>query len=428
VYDSNRVAVYGSPTIKPEGNGFMRVKTAAILTAVLLLASAARAGTEKVLYNFAGGTDGASPYDTGALIRDGAGNFYGTTYQGGSCGAGTAFEVSSAGKETVLHDFCLGGDGGYPFGGVILDSSGNVYGTTEGGGPANGGTVFELKRASNGEWSEIVLHSFIGPEGKGPFDGLIMDADGNLYGTASEGGPYVAFGGVVFEISSSGTYSVLYNFCSLSNCADGQLPLGGLSMDENGNLYGTTSQGGTSNRGTVFQLSKSGSGWTETVLHSFAGGRSDGAYPLSASPTLSTRQVGRKTETVIFGVTTYGGARNKGTAFEITESITGWKLTVLHNFGTRKGGALPYGTLVNIRGKLFGTAGSNGTSCCGTVFRLTQKNHTWVETVLYNFTGSDDGGDPYSGVVADSDGNLYGVADSGGSGTWGVLYEVKPLP
>jgi hypothetical protein len=159
---------------------------------------------------------------------------------------------------------------------------------------------------------------------------------------------------------------------------------------------------------------------------------------LYASPTLSTRQVGRKTETVIFGVTTYGGARNKGTAFEITESdvtesevtepMTNWKFTVLHNFGTRRGGASPYGTLVNIKGKLFGTAGFNGTSCCGTVFRLAQENKTWVETVLYNFMGTDDGGYPYSGVLADSDGNLYGVADTGGSGTWGVLYEVKPLP
>ncbi len=409
----------------------MRIRLATIFTVVLLLATGAWAGTEKVLYNFAGGTDGASPYDTGVLVRDGAGNFYGTTYQGGSCGAGTVFEVARTGEETVLHNFCLGGDGGYPFGGVILDSSGNVYGTTEGGGPANGGTVFELKRAPSGEWSEIVRHSFNGPEGKGPFDGLIMDADGNLYGTASEGGSRATFGGVVFEISSSGTYSVLYNFCSLSNCADGQLPLGGLSMDGTGNLYGTTSQGGTSNRGTVFQLSKSGGGWTETVLHSFAGGRSDGTYPLYASPTLSTRQVGRKTETVIFGVTTYGGARNQGTAFEITESevtesMTSWKFTVLHSFGTRRGGASPYGTLVNIRGKLFGTAGFDGTSCCGTVFQLAQEHKTWVETVLYNFMGTDDGGYPYSGVLADSDGNLYGVADTGGSGTWGVLYKVKP--
>src|ERR1700680_570877 len=179
----------------------MRIRAATILTLVLLLTGGAWAGTEKVLYSFVGGSDGASPYDTGLLVRDSSGNFYGTTYQGGSCGAGSVFKLSSGGKETVLHTFCLGGDGGYPFGGVILDSSGNVYGTAGGGGPGDGGIVFVLKRKANGEWTESVLHSFSGPDGKGPFDGLIMDAAGNLYGTASEGGPEVAFGGVVYEIS-----------------------------------------------------------------------------------------------------------------------------------------------------------------------------------------------------------------------------------
>lgn len=404
----------------------MRVKTATILIVVLFLAASAWAGTETVLYSFGGGSDGASPYNTGVLVRDRAGNFYGTTYQGGSCGAGTVFEVSSAGDETVLHNFCLGGDGGYPFGGVILDLFGNVYGTTEAGGPLNGGTVFELTRASNGDWKEILLHSFTGPDGKGPFDGLIMDAAGNLYGTASEGGTHVAFGGVVFEISTSGAYSVLYNFCALSGCADGQLPLGGLTLDRNGNLYGTTSEGGARGKGTVFELAKSRSGWTETVLHSFAGGRNDGAYPSDASPTLSTRQIGKNKENVVFGVTTGGGMHNRGVAFSIRRSTTAWTFALLHSFDGRGGGTSPYGTLVNVKGKLVGTTGFKGSSCCGTVFTLTQKNKTWIETVLYNFTGGVDGGYPYSGVVADSDGNFYGVAYTGGSGTWGVLYKVKP--
>jgi len=404
----------------------MRAKTATILTVLLLLAGGAWAGTEQVLYNFAGGNDGASPYDTGVLVRDRAGNFYGTTYQGGSCGAGTVFEVSSAGDETVLHNFCLGSDGGYPFGGVILDSSGNVYGTTEAGGPLNGGTVFELKRAPNGQWNEILLHSFKGPDGKGPFDGLTMDAAGNLYGTASEGGTHVAFGGVAFEISHSGTYSVLYNFCALSACADGQLPLGGVTTDSKGNLYGTTSSGGAHGLGTVFKLSKSSSGWTETVLHSFAGGTSDGADPLYGSLILSTRPVGKTKQRVIIGVTTGGGAHNRGAAFAIRRSPAGWRFTLLHSFNGHSGGTSPYGTLVNVKGKLIGTTGFNGNSCCGTVFELTLKNTTWIETVLYSFTGGGDGGYPYSGVVADSAGNLFGVADIGGSGTWGVLYKVKP--
>jgi uncharacterized repeat protein (TIGR03803 family) len=403
----------------------MQVRTATILTLVLLLATSTWAGTERVLYSFAGGRDGASPYDMGILARDSSGNFYGTTYQGGSCGAGTVFEVSSGGKETVLHNFCLGGDGGYPFGSVILDNSGNVYGTTEAGGPDNGGTVFKLVRKPNSEWSEYVLHRFSGPDGKGPFAGLIMDAFGNLYGTASEGGSQVAFGGVAYEISSLGVYSVLYNFCSLSACADGQLPLGGLTMDRTGNLYGTTSEGGTSGMGTAFELSKSGNTWTETVLHSFTGGSRDGAYPSDASPTLGTRIVGSRKESVIFCVTTEGGAHNRGTAFEIIKSTMGRKFILLHSFGA-SGGTSPYGTLVNIKGKLFGTAGFRGTSCCGTVFKLTKKNKIWIETALYNFTGGADGGYPYSGLVADSDGSLYGVAYTGGSKTYGVLYKVKP--
>jgi uncharacterized repeat protein (TIGR03803 family) len=404
----------------------MRAKAATILTVVLLLAGGAWAGSEKVLHSFGGGGDGASPYDTGVLVRDRAGNFYGTTYQGGSCGAGTVFELSSGGKETVLHNFCLGGDGGYPFGGVILDSSGNIYGTTEVGGPINGGTVFELKRKANGKWSERVLHRFSGPDGKGPFAGLIRDAAGNLYGTASEGGTQVFFGGVAYEIASSGKYRVLYNFCSLPGCADGQLPVGGLTMDRKGNLYGTTSEGGASGMGAVFELSKSGSTWTETVLHSFAGGNNDGAYPLYGTPTVGTRKVGRKTETVIFGVTTHGGAGNQGTVFEIVKSTMGWRFAVLHNFGARGGGASPFGTLVSVKGKLIGTTGFNGSSCCGTVFELTQNKKTWSETVLYSFTGGGDGGFPYSGVVADSSGNLYGVAYTGGSSTYGVVYKVKP--
>jgi uncharacterized repeat protein (TIGR03803 family) len=404
----------------------MRVKAATILTTVLLLVGGAWAGSEQVLYSFKGGSDGASPYDTGALARDRSGNFYGTTYQGGSCGAGTAFELSSGGKETVLHNFCLLSDGGYPFGGVILDPSGNVYGTAEAGGTGNSGIVFELKHKSNSEWNETVLHRFSGADGKGPFAGLIIDAAGNLYGTASEGGSEVAFGGVVYEISNSGTYSVLYNFCSLPGCADGQLPLGGLTMDRKGNLYGTTAQGGAIGMGTVFELSKAGGKWTEIVLHSFTGGKSDGAYPLYGSPILSVREVGSKLESVLVSATTRGGASNHGTVFEITKSTTGTKFSVLHSFSASSGGASPYGTLVRINGELFGTTGFRGSSCCGTVFKLTPKKKTWIETVLYSFTGGGDGGNPYSGVAADSRGNLYGVAYTGGSSTNGVVYKVKP--
>jgi uncharacterized repeat protein (TIGR03803 family) len=270
-----------------------------------------------------------------------------------------------------------------------------------------------------------MLHSFSGVDGEHPFGGLIMDAAGNLYGTTAMGGKRVALGGVAFEISSVGTYSVLYNFCSLSECSDGQLPFGGLAMDRKGNLYGTTSEGGASKNGTVFELSKSGGRWTETVLHSFAGGDGDGACPMYGSLTLGTT-TGKKNETLIFGVTTHGGASDKGTAFELVQATKGPAFTVLHSFSTRSAGTSPFGTLLNVKGKLFGTTAFKGSSCCGTVFELTRKNNTWVETVLYSFTGGGDGGYPYGGVVADSSGNLYGVAYTGGRNTYGVVFKVKP--
>jgi uncharacterized repeat protein (TIGR03803 family) len=391
-----------------------------------LLPLGAWAGSEKVLYNFGGGSDGANPYDTGLLVRDRDGNFYGTTYQGGACGDGTVFELSNGGQETVLHSFCLGKDGGFPFGGVILDPAGNVYGTTEVGGPLNGGTVFEMVRQANGQWKERVLHSFSGSDGKGPFNGLIRDAAGNLYGVASEGGSEAAFGGVVFEISRSGTYNVLYNFCSQHDCVDGQLPVGGLAMDKSGSLYGITGQGGMHSKGAVFKLSKSSGAWKETVLHSFAGGNGDGAYPLYGGPTLAMRTVQGKKRLVIFGVTTLGGSKDKGTAFEIVESTSDHKFSVLHNFGTGRDGALPYGTLISVKGRLYGTTGFRGNSCCGTVFELTEKNHIWEETVIYSFRGGEDGGYPYSGVEVDANGNLFGVANTGGSGKSGVVFEVEP--
>ena len=152
----------------------------------------------------------------------------------------------------------------------------------------------------------------------------------------------------------------------------------------------------------------------------------DGAYPLYGSPTLGTRTVGGKNERVIFGVTTGGGASNKGVVFAITQSAMGRRFEVLHSFSQRGGGAYPFGTLVNLKGRLFGTAGFRGNSCCGTVFELTQRKEVWSETVLYSFTGGGDGGYPYSGVVVDSSGNLYGAAYTGGSGGSGVVYEVKP--
>jgi uncharacterized repeat protein (TIGR03803 family) len=397
----------------------MQIKWATILTVVLLSAVGAWAGTETVLYNFTNGSDGGLPIDAGLLVRDSSGNLYGTTFQGGSCGYGTVFELSGS-TETVLHNFCPATDGGLPYGGVILDSSGNIYGTTSQYGSGACGTVFKL---SGGIFS--VLHSFTcGSDGSSPYGGVVQDKNGNLYGTTYGGGD--ANGdGVAFGISSSGTFSVIYTFCSASNCADGQSPQGGLAIDTRGNLYGTTVAGGASNQGTVFELSNSGGGWTETVLHSFAGSSKDGAFPSFGSLTLGTETVGTKTKSVIFGVTGQGGAKNDGTVYQLIKSATGYRFSLLHSFSVRSG-ANPLGTLTLLSGTLYGTTELGGKTGSGSVFELIKGTKGWALTVLYSFKGRADGTYPHSGVVADSSGNLYGVAEEGGSSKSGVVYEVTP--
>jgi uncharacterized repeat protein (TIGR03803 family) len=421
--------------------------------------SGAGAGTEKVLYNFTGGRDGGYLLDIGHVARDGAGNLFGTTEEGGNqgcfnqLGCGTVFELSlsnGAYTEKTLHVFTGGSDGANPATGVTLDSAGHIYGTTYGGGTYGGGTVFELTPAMTADpgWTETVLYSFgNGTDGGGPEASVILDAAGNIYGTTYSGGnlacnaPYGC--GVAYEISSSGVFSVIYSFCSATACADGADPEGSLAMDSAGTLYGMTGFGGSEDLGTVFELStKAGLGWKETVLHSFNG--SDGyAYPSYGGLTLVTRKIGNKKKDVIFGVTGQGGSNacNCGTVFEIRKSGSGYALTVLHSFvGANGDGSSPYGTLVEANGKLFGTTFGGGDlsqSCnngsgCGIVFELAYEQNVWTETILYTFTGND-GESPTSGLVADSRGNLYGVTAFGGSGgdecygeACGVVYGVRP--
>ncbi|MGA7634207.1 MAG: choice-of-anchor tandem repeat GloVer-containing protein [Terriglobales bacterium] len=396
------------------------VRALTILMTVMVLAPNSWAGTEKVLHNFLGGSDGSEPADVGRLARDKSGNLYGTTQGGGTCGRGTVFQLSKSHgdwTETVLYSFC-GSDGDNPVAGVILDSSDNIYGTTKFGGGC--GTVFKLSSSTLTN-----LYSFTcGNDGGMPDAGVILDKNGNLYGTTQL---YGAFGngnggGVAYEISGSGAFSVIYTFCSISGCADGNGPDAGLVMD--GAIYGTTTRGGENpcGCGTVFKLSQSRNGWVETVLHSFSGRSDDGADPTFASLTPGTQTVGGKKEGVLFGVTAGGGPSGLGTVFMMVKSTS--EFTLLHSFAGPDGAA-PFGTLAIRKGILFGTTYNGGVSGNGTVFELTQNNDTWTESVVYGFSGGSDGGEPNSGVVADSKGNLYGVTGSGGFGQ-GVAYQVTP--
>jgi uncharacterized repeat protein (TIGR03803 family) len=255
-------------------------------------------GKESILHLFAGGKDGEVPM--GVLVGDNGGNLYGTTENGGGKNnAGTVFEIAADGAETVLYAFTGKSDGAYPFAGLIEDSSGNLYGTTQGGGlqdcdGAYCGTVFKV--APDG--TETVLYAFSGPpnDGDHPYGNLIEDSAGNFYGTTAYGGS--ADAGTVFKLAPDGTETVLYSFSG----SDGSTPASGLIEDANGNLYGTTYQGGASGDGVVFELAPDG---TETVMHAFAGG-TDGADPYGG---LIADKAGNLYGTTVRG----GGSRNVGT-------------------------------------------------------------------------------------------------------------------
>jgi len=322
----------------------------------------------------------------------------------------------------VLYKFKGGTDGGHPFAGLVFDGAGNLYGTTlQGGGTCNGvpcGTVFELTANSDGSWSESVLHRFAGgSDGEEPFAGLTFDGAGNLYGTT--GGGSITGGGSVFKMKpnfdGSWTESVLYGFCSLTQCADGEDPEAGVIFDGAGNLYGTTYGGGASGVGTVFKLTPNSNGsWAESVLHSF-GGPDDGTEPVAA---LVFDAVGN-----LYG-TTSGGL---GKVFELTPHQDGnWTESVLHSF-TGPDGAGPYaGLTFDGTGNLYGTTGGGGASNDGTVFELalTSKGK-WKETVLHSFT-KPGGANPYAPVVLDAAGNLYGTTTYGGGADDGLVFRLAP--
>ena len=311
--------------------------------------SIACASNTTILYAFAGGSgDGAGPYHN--LIQGSDGNFYGLTFQGGTSGLGTLFELTPSGAETVLYSL-TGGSASYA--GVLQGTDGNFYGTTYYGGGSGLGMVFKVTPSG----SETVLYSFAGgsSDGANPYAALIQGSDGNFYGTSDAGG---ASGfGTVFELTPSGTETVLYSFAGGSS--DGEYPEAGLIQDRDGNLYGTTYQGGASGLGTVFELTPSG---TETVLYSFAGGSSDGAGPKAGVI------LGRDGN--LYGTTLEGGSANVGTIFKVTPSGTE---TVLHAFaGGSSDGANPYDALTQgSDGNLYGATVAGGTSGYGTVFKVT---------------------------------------------------------
>jgi len=383
----------------------------------------AQAQTFTLLHSFQGPTqDGV--YPAGELTFDKSGNLYGTTLSGGSsaAGVGTVFKLDTSGKETVLYNFTgTAGDGSQPAG-TIVRYGGNIYGTTYYGGagdcPALSGgcgTVFELSRGT-----ETVLHSFAGDGGYLPIGGLTRDESGNLYGTTavgSKGALPPACGnqgcGIVFEVSK-GQETVLYSFIGRP---DGTNPQVSLILDGLGNLFGTTRFGGKWGQGTVFELSPNLDGtWTEHLLYSFTGGR-DGAQPAAIVMDVKGNLYG--TGRLGGHITQAGNCKQIGcgVVFKMVQNANGtWTERVLRFFGDTVGdGQQPFGNLVrDKRGNLYGVTTYGGLNGLGTVFKV---DATGQEMVLHTFTGGPtDGAKPTAGLAMDASGSLYGTTFSGGDG------------
>ena len=404
----------------------------------LLLAISPDAGAQtfSVIHNFTGGLDGANPW--AGLTMDHAGSLYGVAAGGGngSCefygtpGCGTAFKLAFKNGGWVmmpLYSFRGGSDGAFGVAAMTFGPNGSLYGTTAGGGQGSCafyvstgcGTVFNLTptasfpRTPLTPWLETVLYRFTGGgDGGNPVLGnLIFDQAGNMYGTTNYGG--ASGNGAVYKLSRSGggwTESVIYSFAGGN---DGAFPFAGLLFDSAGNLYGTTVNGGgtgcTNGCGTIYELSPSGSGWTENVLYRFQGGN-DGFY---ADGGLIFDQAGN-----LYGGTYNGGSGGGGTVYELSPSGGGWTLNVLYSFvGTRWG--LADRLTFDAAGNLYGTTQYGGANGDGNVFKLTNSGGNWSYTDLHDFTYGIDGGVPVDTPVFDASGNLYGTAFGGGTNACG---------
>jgi len=418
-----------------------------LVTLLVLIATAAASDTEKVLYNFAGGSsDGQLP--VGSLVADASGNLYGTTAAGGGYGncspfgqtCGVVFQLTpgsgGAWSESVLYTFTGGADGGEPLAGLAIDANGNLYGTTALGGASGLGTVFMLS-PNAGSWTESVLYSFAGgSDGEYPQSPVTL-RKGNLYGMTYAGGGNYCIGapsgcGVIFELVSDrkGGWSekVLYQF---TNGSDGAFPYANLVFDKAGNLYGTTTQGGylygncaPYGCGNVFGLKHSSKTWSLLPLYAFTYD-SDGSTPYGGVVFDAAGNM--------YGNTAAGGTSFYGTAFELKHAKS-WKFSVIHTFTGPPDAGVPESAFVFKGTSLYGTShgGGSGSGCffgspCGTVYKLTPAKKGWKSTVLHSFTHNGaDGVYPEDSLIFGASGLLYATSNAGGTADQGTVFSIKP--
>jgi uncharacterized repeat protein (TIGR03803 family) len=403
----------------------LQVRLLILALALGILPASASAQTYKKLFEFNSNSVGI--YPNGSLVLDSAGNLYGTTSEGGSCtlsyGCGLVFELSPSTSggwtETILHVFG-GPDGSFPYSGMVFDSKGNLYGTTAGGGALNEGTVFELTPTASG-WQEQVLHSFAGAgDGSGPGYGVILDGAGNIYGTTSGGGSNKH--GVLFQLTGSGlnwTENVLLNF----NFVEGTGP-SPLSFDAAGNLYGTGSKGGSYNHGTIYELSPNGNGgWTQSTFFTFLQTYLTGSDPEYGVAFDSSGNLYGTTNEGIPGVNSF-----MGELFEL--STPAWNetnlLQLMRSATTRTWrevftGPLTLDALDNIYGAVNENPRGTNTGSAGNVFRLGPSGAATFEfpPLQPNYRVY-----PLGGLAIDGQGNVYGATAPDSGGGVGTVFEV----
>jgi uncharacterized repeat protein (TIGR03803 family) len=398
------------------------------LVAVVVSGLSAAAQTYSVLHSFTAGSDGANPMS--ALTVGPGGVVYGTAAAGGTYRSGTVFQlklVNSTWIFSPLYEFTGGNDGSKPIGGVVFGRNGALYGTTQLGGAAGDGVVYALRppstfcRSTSCPWNETILHTFTGiPDGINPWtENLVLDPSGNIYGTTGNGGTYD--NGTAFELSPSGggyTETILHSFGSGT---DGRYPFGGVVLDPAGNVYGTTIGGGAGRAcstgcGTVFQLTPSNGSWLEKIVYNFD--VLHGYYPNS--------DLIRDASGNLYGTAIASLIYNDGVVFKLAPTADGFFYTVIHQFTTD---CEPYGApVMDSAGNFFGTClyGGNGG---GWVYELTNCSQSCTVIDLHDFTyNGRDGASPWGGPTLDADGNLYGTTQSGGpqncNGGCGVVWEI----